>query len=342
MPIATPEVYAEMLDRARANEFAYPAINVTSSETLNAALRGFAEAESDGIIQFSTGGAEFASGQKVKDMVTGARALAEFAHVVADKYPVNIALHTDHCPKEKLDGFVNPLIEISKERVKRGENPLFQSHMWDGSAIDLDENLKIASDLLEKAAEAKIILEVEIGVVGGEEDGVSNEINEKLYTAEGDFLKTVDALGTGEKGRYLLAATFGNVHGVYKPGAVKLRPEILKRGQRVAAEKLGLPEGSKPFELVFHGGSGSALEQIHEAISYGVVKMNIDTDTQYAFTRPIAAHMFTNYDGVLKVDGDVGNKKTYDPRSYLKKAEESMAARVVEAAEHLKSAGRKL
>ena len=342
MPIATPEVYAEMLDRARANEFAYPAINVTSSETLNAALRGFAEAESDGIIQFSTGGAEFASGQKVKDMVTGARAMAEFAHVVAEKYPVNIALHTDHCPKEKLDGFVNPLIEISKERVKRGQNPLFQSHMWDGSAIDLDENLKIAAELLEKAAEAKIILEVEIGVVGGEEDGISNEINEKLYTAEGDFLKTVDALGTGAKGRYLLAATFGNVHGVYKPGAVKLRPEILKRGQEVAAEKLGLPKGSKPFELVFHGGSGSPLEQIHEAISYGVVKMNIDTDTQYAFTRPIAAHMFTNYDGVLKVDGEVGNKKVYDPRSYMKKAEESMAARVVEAAEHLKSAGRKL
>ncbi|EHK81677.1 class II fructose-bisphosphate aldolase [Saccharomonospora azurea] len=342
MPIATPEVYAEMLDRAKANEFAYPAINVTSSETLNAALRGFAEAESDGIIQFSTGGAEFASGQKVKDMVTGARALAEFAHVVADKYPVNVALHTDHCPKEKLDGFVNPLIEISRERVKRGENPLFQSHMWDGSAIDLDENLKIATELLERAAEAKIILEVEIGVVGGEEDGVSNEINEKLYTAEGDFLKTVDALGAGEKGRYLLAATFGNVHGAYKPGAVKLRPDVLKRGQAVAAEKLGLPEGSKPFELVFHGGSGSLLEEIHQAVSYGVVKMNIDTDTQYAFTRPVAAHMFTNYDGVLKVDGEVGNKKAYDPRSYLKKAEESMAARIVEAAEHLKSAGRKL
>lgn len=342
MPIATPEVYAEMLDRAKANEFAYPAINVTSSETLNAALRGFAEAESDGIIQFSTGGAEFASGQKVKDMVTGARALAEFAHVVAEKYPVNVALHTDHCPKEKLDGFVNPLIEVSRERVKRGENPLFQSHMWDGSAIDLDENLKIAAELLERAAEAKIILEVEIGVVGGEEDGVSNEINEKLYTAEGDFLKTVDALGAGEKGRYLLAATFGNVHGAYKPGAVKLRPDVLKRGQAVAAEKLGLPEGSKPFELVFHGGSGSLLEEIHEAVSYGVVKMNVDTDTQYAFTRPVAAHMFTNYDGVLKVDGEVGNKKTYDPRSYLKKAEESMAARVVQAAEHLKSAGRKL
>jgi fructose-bisphosphate aldolase, class II len=342
MPIATPEVYAEMLDRAKGGEFAYPAINVTSSETVNAALRGFADAESDGIIQVSTGGAEFASGTRVKDMVTGATALAEFAHVVAEKYPINVALHTDHCPKDKLDGYVNPLIAISQERVGRGQNPLFQSHMWDGSAIDLDENLKIAADLLERAAAAKIILEVEIGVVGGEEDGVSNEINEKLYTAEGDFLKTVDALGSGEKGRYLLAATFGNVHGAYKPGAVKLRPDVLKRGQQVAAEKLGLPAGSKPFELVFHGGSGSLLEEIHEALSYGVVKMNVDTDTQYAFSRPIADHFFKNYDGVLKIDGEVGNKKTYDPRSYLKQAEVSMAARVVQAAEALKSAGHKL
>nr|WP_076156309.1 MULTISPECIES: class II fructose-bisphosphate aldolase [Amycolatopsis]OLZ55544.1 class II fructose-bisphosphate aldolase [Amycolatopsis coloradensis] len=342
MPIATPEVYAEMLDRAKANEFAYPAINVTSSETLNAAIRGFAEAESDGIIQFSTGGAEFASGQKVKDMVTGSVALAEFAQVVAAKYDVNVALHTDHCPKDKLDGFVRPLIEISAERVKNGQNPLFQSHMWDGSAIDLDENLEIAQELLAKAAAANIILEVEIGVVGGEEDGVEAEINEKLYTAEGDFLKTIDALGSGENGRYLLAATFGNVHGVYKPGNVKLRPDVLKGGQEAASKKLGLPAGSKPFELVFHGGSGSLPEEIREAVSYGVVKMNVDTDTQYAFTRPIAEHFFKNYDGVLKIDGEVGNKKVYDPRSYLKAAEAGMAARIVEAAQSLGSAGNKL
>ncbi|ATE57734.1 MULTISPECIES: class II fructose-bisphosphate aldolase [Actinosynnema] len=340
MPIATPEVYAEMLDRAKANSFAYPAINVTSSETLNAALRGFAEAESDGIIQVSTGGAEFASGTKVKDMVTGAVALAEFAHVVADKYPVNVALHTDHCPKDKLDGYVRPLIAISQERVDKGLNPLFQSHMWDGSAVPLDENLEIAADLLDLAAKARIILEIEVGVVGGEEDGVDNEINDKLYTTPEDYLKTVAALGAGEKGRYLVAATFGNVHGVYKPGNVKLRPEILKQGQDVVAEKLGLPAGSKPFDLVFHGGSGSLLEEIHEAVSYGVIKMNIDTDTQYAFTRPIVGHMFGNYDGVLKVDGEVGNKKAYDPRSYLKAAEQGMAARIAQACEHLKSSGR--
>jgi fructose-bisphosphate aldolase class II len=342
MPIATPEIYAEMLDRAKTNEYAFPAINVTSSETLNAALKGFADAESDGIVQISTGGAEFASGTRVKDMVVGASALAEFAHVVAERYPINIALHTDHCPKDKLDSYVRPLIEISRERVAAGQNPLFQSHMWDGSAIDLDENLEIASELLAKAAAAKIILEVEIGVVGGEEDGVAAEINEKLYTAEGDFRKTIDALGSGEKGRYLLAATFGNVHGVYKPGNVKLRPDVLKRGQEVAANKLGLAADAKPFELVFHGGSGSTLDEIREAVSYGVVKMNVDTDTQYAFTRPIVDHFFKNYDGVLKIDGEVGNKKVYDPRSYLKAAEAGMANRVIEAAQSLKSAGQKL
>src|SRR3954469_12904218 len=331
MPIATPEIYADMLDRAKAGGFAYPAINCTSSETINAALRGFADAGSDGIIQVSTGGAEFASGTGVKNMVIGAVALAEFAHVVAAKYDVHVALHTDHCPKEKLDAYVRPLIAISQERVDRGQEPLFQSHMWDGSAVELTENLAIAQELIAKCAAAKIVLEVEIGVVGGEEDGVAHEINEKLYTADGDFLRTAEALGLGEKGVYLLAATFGNVHGVYKPGNVKLRPDVLKRGQEIVAAQFGLGADAKPFNLVFHGGSGSDLSDIREAISYGVVKMNVDTDTQYAFTRPIAGHMFSNYDGVLKVDGEVGVKKAYDPRSYMKAAEAGMAARVVEA-----------
>jgi fructose-bisphosphate aldolase, class II len=342
VPIATPEIYNEMLDSAKSGEFAYPAINVTGTESLNAALRGFAEAGSDGIVQVSTGGAEFLSGTRVKDMVTGASALAEFAHVVAAKYPVNIALHTDHCPKDKLDTYVRPLIAISQERVDRGENPLFQSHMWDGSATELHENLDIAAELLDLAVKAKIVLEIEIGVVGGEEDGVANEINDKLYTSAGDYEATVEALGAGEKGRYLLAATFGNVHGVYKPGNVKLRPEILKQGQEVASAKLGLDAGSKPFDLVFHGGSGSLIEEIHEALGYGVVKMNVDTDTQYAFTRPIVSHMFSHYDGVLKVDGEVGNKKVYDPRSYLKAAELGMAERVTLACENLRSTGTSL
>ncbi|HET9171978.1 MAG TPA: class II fructose-bisphosphate aldolase, partial [Actinospica sp.] len=332
MPIASPEVYAEMIDRAKAGAFAYPAINVTSSQTLNAAIRGFAEAESDGIVQVSTGGAEYLSGS-LKDMVTGSVALAEYAHVVAAKYDVNIALHTDHCPKDKLDGFVRPLLAISQERVDKGQAPLFQSHMWDGSAVPLDENLRIAAELIELTAKANIILELEIGVVGGEEDGVANEINEKLYTTPEDVIKTVEAIGLGEKGRYLLAATFGNVHGVYKPGNVKLRPSILKDIQDAVAAKFG--HGQKPFDLVFHGGSGSLLEEIREALDYGVVKMNVDTDTQYAFTRPVVAHMFSNYDGVLKVDGEVGNKKLYDPRSYGKSAEAGMAARVVTACQDL-------
>src|ERR1700753_2888890 len=340
MPIATPDVYAEMLQRAKKNENAFPAINCVGSESVNAAIKGFADAGSDGIIQFSTGGAEFASGLGVKDMVTGAVALAEFAHIVAAKYPINVALHTDHCPKDKLDTYVRPLLAISAERVAAGQNPLFQSHMWDGSAVPIDENLEIAQELLKQAAAAKIILEVEIGVVGGEEAGVEAEINDKLYTTPEDFEKTIDALGHGEHGHYLLAATFGNVHGVYKPGNVKLRPDILDQGQKVASAKLGLPDGSKPFDFVFHGGSGSLKSEIEEALRYGVVKMNVDTDTQYAFTRPLAGHMFTNYDGVLKVDGEVGNKKFYDPRSYLKKAEASMTERVVEACNDLHCAGK--
>jgi len=340
MPIATPEVYAEMLARAKEHSFAFPAINCTSSETVNAAIKGFADAGSDGIIQFSTGGAEFASGLGIKDMVTGSVALAEFAHVVAAKYDITVALHTDHCPKDKLDGFVRPLVAISAERVARGENPLFQSHMWDGSAVPIDENLEIAQELLKLTSAANIILEVEIGVVGGEEDGVEAEINEKLYTSSEDFEKTIDALGSGENGKYLLAATFGNVHGVYKPGNVKLKPEVLAEGQKVAAAKLGLPAGAKPFDFVFHGGSGSLKSEIEDSLRYGVVKMNVDTDTQYAFTRPVAAHMFTNYDGVLKIDGEVGNKKVYDPRSYLKKAEASMTQRVIEACNDLHSTGR--
>ena len=282
MPIATPEVYADMLDRAKNGSFAYPAINITSSQTVTAAIRGFAEAGSDGIIQVSTGGAEYASGSTIKNMVTGAKALALYAEEVAKNYPVNIALHTDHCPKDKLDGFVRPLIAASAEQVARTGLPIFQSHMWDGSAVPLTENLEIAKELLALARAAKIILEVEIGVVGGEEDGVANEINEQLYTTPEDALATVEALGLGENGRYMAALTFGNVHGVYKPGNVKLRPEILKECQEAIVAAKGLAAGSKPLDLVFHGGSGSLPQEIADAVDYGVIKMNVDTDTQYA------------------------------------------------------------
>ncbi|MCX6459209.1 MAG: class II fructose-bisphosphate aldolase [Actinobacteria bacterium] len=339
MPIATPEVYNQMLDRAKAGAFAYPAINCTSSQTIVSALRGFAEAESDGIIQVSWGGAEFASGQGVKNMVAGATALAEFAYSIAKSYDVNIALHTDHCPKDKLDGYMRPLIDISLERVARGELPLFQSHMWDGSAIPLEENLGIAEELLDKCHRANIIMELEIGVVGGEEDGIEATHDAKLYSTAGDGLETAAKLGLGERGRYMVAATFGNVHGVYKPGNVVLTPKILDEIQKAVGAKYS---EDKPFDLVFHGGSGSLLSEIREALDYGVVKMNVDTDTQYAFTRPIVDHMFKNYDGVLKIDGEVGNKKQYDPRAYGKAAEAGMSARVVEACNDLRSAGTRM
>jgi fructose-bisphosphate aldolase class II len=339
MAIATPEVYAEMLDRAKKGAFAYPAINVSSSQSIIAAIRGFAEAESDGIIQFSWGGAEYASGSTVKNMVDGAVALAEFAHVVAKNYKVNIGIHTDHCPVEKLDGFMRPLLTIGAERVKGGKAPLFNSHMWDGSAVSMEENMKIADELIEKTSAARTILEIEIGVVGGEEDGIEAKHDAKLYSTPEDALLTLKTLGNGERGRYMVAATFGNVHGVYKPGNVVLQPKILQTLQDAVAKQLGQPAGSKPMDLVFHGGSGSLLSEIRDSLDYGVVKMNIDTDTQYAFTRPVVDHIFKNYDGVLKIDGEVGSKKAYDPRAWGKLAEAGMAARVAHACEDLRSTG---
>ncbi len=341
MPIATPDQYNAMLDAAKAGRFAYPAINISSSETLNAALRGFAEASSDGIIQVSHGGGSFASGSYVKSMALGAQALAEMAHLLADEYPVLIALHTDHCQADKVDTFIRPLLDVTRERRAAGLMPLYQSHMFDGSAIDLDANLTISEQLLEEMRQLDVILEVEVGVVGGEEDGVSAEgsPSEKLYTTNEDLLLTAQRLGLGQNGRYMLAATFGNVHGVYKPGNVKLRPDVLRDGQAAVAAAYG---ADASFDYVFHGGSGSEIQDIHDAIDYGVIKMNIDTDNQYTFTRPIADHMFTNYEGVLKVDGEVGDKKSYDPRSYLGKAEASMAGGVTDACATLRSAGRSL
>jgi fructose-bisphosphate aldolase class II len=340
MPVATPEQYAQMLDTAKAQGFAFPAINVSSSSTINAVLQGLTEAGSDGIVQVSTGGADFFAGQSVKARASGALAFAAFATEVAQNYPITVALHTDHCPKDALDGFVLPLIAASEEAVKSGRNPIFQSHMWDGSAVPLAENLRIAQELLPRMKAIHSILEVEIGVVGGEEDGVSHDINDSLYTTLEDAVATIEALGLGEQGRYMAALTFGNVHGVYKPGNVTLRPELLKEIQEGIAAKYAT--GPKPLDLVFHGGSGSTEAEIAEAVRNGVIKMNIDTDTQYAYTRAVAGHMFQNYDGVLRIDGEVGNKKTYDPRAWGKAAETSMAKRVIEAATQLGSAGHSL
>ncbi|PPF25671.1 class II fructose-bisphosphate aldolase [Rathayibacter rathayi] len=337
MPVATPDQYAEMLDKAKAGGFAYPAFNVSSSQTINAVLQGLTESGSDGIIQVTTGGADYFAGHTVKNRAAGAIAFAKFATEVAKNYPVTVALHTDHCPQNALEGFVYPLIAASEEEVKAGREPLFQSHMWDGSAVPLDENLAIAKEILPRVKNINAILEVEIGVVGGEEDGVSHDINEHLYTTLDDAIATVEALGFGEQGRYMAALTFGNVHGVYKPGNVRLSPELLREIQDGLQQKYGTD--ALPLDLVFHGGSGSTDEEIAEAVRNGVVKMNIDTDTQYAFSRSIADTVLKNYDGFLKVDGEVGNKKVYDPRSWGKIAETAMAARVAEATRQLGSAG---
>jgi fructose-bisphosphate aldolase class II len=336
MPVADYKTYCEMIDRAKAGKFAYPAVNVTSLTTANAVLKGLAESESDGIIQVSTGGGAFASGSSVKNMALGAISIAEHVHRAAERYPIYVALHTDHCQAPVLDKYVIPLIEETERRRAAGRPNLFNSHMFDGSALPLKENLEIAVKLLDRCHKNEIILEIEVGVVGGEEDGVKGEASGKMYTTPEDMLETARRLNTVKGARYLVAATFGNVHGVYKPGHVKLKPAVLRDGQE-ALEKAHGKEAR--FALVFHGGSGSALEEIHEAIDYGVVKMNIDTDMQYAFTRAIADHMMKHYDGVLMIDGEMGDKKAYDPRSYLALAEGSMAERVKRAARELKSVG---
>jgi len=328
-----------MIDAAQKGDYAYAAVNVTSIVTINAALKAFADAKSDGIIQVSTGGGEFASGLNVKDMAFGAICLAEYVHRAAEKYNVLVGLHTDHCQPGKVEKFLRPLINETAKRRKAGLNNLFQSHMLDASELPLKENLELSTKLHKECAELEIILEVEAGVVGGEEDGVdhSGQPKEKLYTTPEDMVAVYETMSP--IGRFLFAATFGNVHGHYKPGAVKLRPEILKNGQAAVVAKHG---AKAKMDLVFHGGSGTPVEEIRETLNYGVVKMNIDTDTQYTFTRPIAEHMFKNYDGVLKVDGEIGDKKQYDPRTYLKKAEASMAARLVQAAQDLRSDGKTL
>lgn len=339
MPIATPAQYAAMLDAAQQGGYAYPAINVTSIATINAALKGFADKGSDGIIQFSTGAGEFASGLNIKDAVFGVIVLAEAAHLLAAKYDILIGLHTDHCQPGKVDGFLRPLIAATTERRAAGNGNLFNSHMFDGSELNIKENMAISKDLLQLCADNEIILEVEAGVVGGEEDGVdhSDMPADKLYTSPEDMVYVYEQLNG--IGRYMFAATFGNVHGHYKPGAVKLRPEILKEGQTAVIKKFGQ---AAEFDLVFHGGSGTPSAQLQETLDYGVVKMNIDTDTQYAFTRPIVDFMLKHYDEVMMIDGEIGSKKAYDPRAYIKLGENGVATRMGRACDDLRSSGKSI
>lgn len=339
MPVATYEQYCQMLEKANKEGYAYPAINVTSTSTANAALKAFAEMKSDGIIQVSTGGGEFASGSNIKDMALGAISIAEHVHTMAKKYNVCIALHTDHCHPDKVEKFMVPLIEETEKRRAKGLPNLFNSHMFDGSELPLEENIRVSKELLTRCAKNEIILEIETGVVGGEEDGVNNEgaPADKLYTSPEEMVEVAKALRP--IGKFMYAATFGNVHGVYKPGNVKLRPEILKQGQDAVTKEFG--EEARHW-LVFHGGSGSELSEIHETLGYGVIKMNIDTDTQYAYTRAVVDYMLKNYDQVLKVEGEVGNKKFYDPRAWMKVAENSMCDRIKVACDDLKSTGKSI
>lgn len=340
MPIATPKQFAAMLDAAQAGSYAYPAINCTSIASLNGVMKAFAESKSDGIIQFSTGAGQWASGLNNNDATYGTIVLAEAAHRLAEQYDVLIALNTDHCQPEKAATFLKPLIEESQKRVAEGKNTLFQNHMLDASGLPLEENMAISKEYMGYCAPLGIILEVEAGVVGGEEDGAAGSEDtpaEKLYTTPEDMLKVYEELHP--LGRFSFAATFGNVHGHYKPGAVKLQPKILDAGQKVVMAKYGK---EAEMDLVFHGGSGSSLEDIRETLGYGVVKMNVDTDTQYAFTRPIVDHIMKNYDGVLMVDGEIGNKKAYDPRAYMKKAEQGMCDRVKKACDQLLSSGKSI
>lgn len=340
MPVVDYIRYGQMLDKAMAENYAFPAVNVLELGTLNAAIEGFAAAKSDGIIQISVAAGAHSSGA-LNDPVLGAITLAEHARRVAAGYGINIAIHTDHCPTGKIDTFLKPLIAETARRRAAGLPNLFGSHMYDGSDLPMKENLAHALPLLALCHENGILLEVEAGVVGGEEDGLNNETApaEKLFTTPADMVLVYETLRQVRGARFMLAATFGNVHGVYKPGHVRLRPRILREGQDALAARHG--EAARLW-LVFHGGSGSGVEEIHESIGYGVVKMNIHTDTQYAFTRGVADHMMKRYAGVLRVDGEVGIKQDYLASTWLERGREHMIARVVEACHTLKSAGKTL
>lgn len=324
-----------MLDTAKRDGFALPAINVSTVTAINGALKGLSEAGSDGILQVLPCAAEFASGDSTSP-AEGAIVLAEAAHRLARQYDILIGLHTDHCLPEQLDSFLIPLIEESERRRSLGVPNLFNSHMFDGSRLPLEENLRLGKDLLRRCSQIEIILEFEAGVVGGNEIEGDPESAEGVTTPE-EMLEVYESL-KGE-GRYLFAAAFGNLHGSYKAGALKIQPEVLRRGQKAVRKKFGKDAG---FDLVFHGGSSSPVEQVREAIGYGVVKMNLDSDTLYAFTRPLAKHLFSHFEEALRIDGEMGIKSAYDPQIYLRKAADGFSARVKQACDDLMCAGQSL
>jgi fructose-bisphosphate aldolase class II len=332
---------------AKAGKFALPAINVINTSTVNAVMETAAELKSPAILQFSNGGAQFYAGKALNNdgqraCIAGAVSAALHVHALAEMYGATVVLHTDHAAK-KLLPWIDGLLDAGEAYFKAHGKPLFSSHMLDLSEETLEENIEICSRYLERMSRIGMTLEIELGVTGGEEDGVDNSgvDSAKLYTQPEDVAFAYEQLSKISK-RFTIAASFGNVHGVYKPGNVKLQPIILKNSQDYIAKKFGT--SAQPIDFVFHGGSGSSLEEIREAISYGVIKMNIDTDTQWAFWDGVRGFYKKNE---AYLQGQIGNpegddkpnKKYYDPRAWLRKGEESFKARLKQAFTDLNNLG---
>jgi fructose-bisphosphate aldolase class II len=347
--VVTGERYRALVASAKEGGYALAAVNVTSTHTLNSALEAAGSTQTDIIIQLSNGGAQFYAGKGIEDgfqaKVLGGVSAARHIHLLAEQYGICVVIHTDHADK-KLIPWVEALVGHGEEHHRQTGQPLFSSHMLDLSAEDIEFNLSECERLLERMAKIDMSLEIELGVTGGEEDGVGADIdseadNSRLYTQPDDVLQAFDRLTP--IGHFSVAASFGNVHGVYKPGNVKLRPEILKNSQALVKEQRSTD--ANPLNLVFHGGSGSEKEKIHEAVGYGVFKMNIDTDTQFAFSSPLKDYIDENGKAFqYQIDPDDGTpyKKLYDPRKWQRACEEGMGARLIEAFEDLGSKGRSI
>ena len=334
----------ELLDYANEHNFAMPAVNVIGTNTINAALECARDVNSPIIIQFSNGGAYFNAGKGLSNedqnaAIAGGVAGALHVQQMAELYGVPVILHTDHCAK-KLLPWIDGLLEASERKFEATGQPLYSSHMIDLSEEPIEENIEISAKYLKRMAKMGMTLEIELGVTGGEEDGVDNTgiDSSKLYTQPEEVAYAYEELKKVSD-KFTIAAAFGNVHGVYKPGNVELTPKILKNSQEHVKEKFGL-DSANPINFVFHGGSGSSREEIREAIDYGAVKMNIDTDTQWAFWDGIRAYEETNkaylQDQIGNPDGaDKPNKKNYDPRVWLRAAEVSFKNRLEQAFEDL-------
>ncbi|WEK68902.1 MAG: class II fructose-bisphosphate aldolase [Candidatus Chryseobacterium colombiense] len=341
--VATGQLVTDIFQYAKENKFALPAVNVIGSSNINAVLETAAKLNSPVIIQFSNGGAAYNAGKGLnndgqKAAILGAIAGAKHIHTLAEAYGATVILHTDHCAK-KLLPWIDGLMDANEEFYKQTGKSLYSSHMLDLSEEPLEENLEISAKYFERMAKLQMTLEVEIGVTGGEEDGVDNSDvdNSKLYTQPEDIAYTYEKL-KAISDNFTIAAAFGNVHGVYKPGNVVLTPKILDNSQKYVQEKFGT--AAKPVNFVFHGGSGSTLEEIREAIDYGVIKMNIDTDLQFAYTEGIRDYMVNNIEYLKTQIGnpegeEKPNKKFYDPRVWMRKGEETFSTRLVQAFEDL-------